>query len=104
MLRRSWLIAIPVLAFLAAPALGQAPVDLKWKFEKGKIFYQEMTTEVVQHIKVQGQDLQQRQKSTFWYQWTPLKEEKVKEGTEEVTKKKIHVPASIGVEEGLIGS
>ncbi|VTR93539.1 unnamed protein product [Gemmata massiliana] len=49
-------------------------------------YYQEVTTEVTQVIKVQGQDLTQKQKSVFWYQWTPVKEDKVKEGTEDVTK------------------
>src|SRR5207247_5526742 len=58
-LRRSWLIVIPALAFLAAPALGQAPVDLKWKFEKGKIFYQEMTTETKQEMQVMWQKISQ---------------------------------------------
>jgi hypothetical protein len=61
---------------------------LKFKDDKGALvpFYQEMYTEVNQHIKVQGQDLPQQQKSWFYYQWTPVKEEKVKEGAEDVTK------------------
>jgi hypothetical protein len=76
---------------LAAVAVGQEPRNFTLNFPKDKDgkftpFYQEMTTEVTQHIKVQGQDLPQQQKSTFWYQWTPVKEEKVKEGTEDVTK------------------
>jgi len=62
--------------------------ELKFKNEKGELtpFYQEMSTDVTQVIKVQGQDLTQKQKSTFWYQWTPIKEEKVKEGNEDVIK------------------
>ena len=74
---------------LAAVAGGQdRTFTLKLKNEKGEFvpFYQQLKTEVAQHIKVQGQDLPQRQTSTFWYQWTPLKEEKVKEGAEDVTK------------------
>jgi hypothetical protein len=74
---------------LVAVAGGQdRAFTLKFKDDKGALvpFYQEMSTEVTQHIKVQGQDLPQQQKSTFWYQWTPVKEEKVKEGAEEVTK------------------
>lgn len=43
------------------------------KFEKGKSFYQETTTQVTQIIKVQGQDLTQNQNSTFWFKWTPTK-------------------------------
>jgi hypothetical protein len=74
---------------LAAVAGAQdRKFDLQFKNAKGEFvpFYQEMTTDVTQVIAVQGQSLTQRQKSVFFYQWTPIKEEKVKEGTEEVTK------------------
>ena len=76
---------------LAAVASAQDAHTFTLKLNKDKDgkylpFYQEMSTEVTQHIKVQGQDLPQQQKSTFWYQWTPIKEEKVKEGKDEVTK------------------
>jgi hypothetical protein len=62
--------------------------DLTFKAPDGKLvpFYQEMTTDVVQQIKVQGQDLTQKQSSTFWFQWTPVKEEKATEGKEEFTR------------------
>lgn len=43
------------------------------KFEVNKKFYQESTTKLVQIVKVQGQDLTQKQESTFYYEWTPLK-------------------------------
>src|SRR5208337_1346976 len=46
--------------------------DLKWKFEKGKSFYQELTTETNQDMKVQGMDVKQKQKQTFYFQWTVL--------------------------------
>ena len=45
------------------------------KQEKGKSFYQEMGTAVTQVIKVQGQDLTQKQDSTFQFKWTPSKQE-----------------------------
>ena len=45
------------------------------KLEKGKSFYQEMGTSVTQIIKVQGQDLTQKQESTFYFKWTPTKQE-----------------------------
>jgi len=45
------------------------------KLEKGKSFYQEMSTTVVQVIKVQSQDLTQKQESTFQFKWTPTKQE-----------------------------
>jgi hypothetical protein len=75
---------------LAAVAGGQEPraFTLKFKNEKGEFvpFYQEMTTEVTQQIKVQGQDLAQQQKSQFFYQWTPIKEEPVEEGMEKFSR------------------
>src|SRR5436309_1374456 len=40
-------------------------VDLKWKFDKDKTFYQEMTTETKQTMKVMGMDITQNQKQTF---------------------------------------
>lgn len=48
------------------------------KFEVNKKFYQESTTKLVQIVKVQGQDLTQRQETTFYYEWTPLKLENEK--------------------------
>jgi Family of unknown function (DUF6263) len=63
--------------------------DLKFKDgDKLVPFYQEMSTEVTQVIKVQGQDLTQKQSSTFWFQWTPTEEKKEMDPTtkEEVIK------------------
>jgi hypothetical protein len=45
------------------------------KLEVNKKFYQEATTSLTQIVKVQGQDLTQRQRSTFFFQWTPEKNE-----------------------------
>lgn len=45
------------------------------KLEKDKKFYQEMSTQVTQIIKVQGQDLTQKQDSTFYFKWTPVKQD-----------------------------
>src|SRR4051812_48138312 len=36
-------------------------VPLKWKFEKGKKFYQEMTTETTQAMKIMQMDVNQKQ-------------------------------------------
>jgi hypothetical protein len=46
-----------------------------WKFEKDKPFYQEMTTTTTQSMKVQGMDVNQVQKQTFYFKWTPLKQD-----------------------------
>ena len=89
MLRTRFAVAALLGVALAAAAGGQdRAFTLKFKDDKGTLtpFYQEMSTEVTQHIKVQGQDLPQQQKSTFWYAWTPVKEDKVKEGAEDVVK------------------
>lgn len=45
------------------------------KLEKDKAFFQETTTTLTQYVKVQGQDLVQTQSSTFYFKWTPLKQE-----------------------------
>ena len=45
------------------------------KLEKDKKFYQQLTTNVQQVIKVMGQDLTQAQDSTFYFKWTPVKQE-----------------------------
>lgn len=61
------------------PALAQEkdkdkPVNLAWKFEKDKTFYQELTTDTTQDMKVMGMDVKQKQKQTFYFSWTPLEQ------------------------------
>lgn len=66
----------------AAPAAAAGDsVDLKWKFEKGKSFYQELTTDTKQTMKVMGMDIKQDQKQTFYFSWTPQEEDKDKAWT-----------------------
>lgn len=46
------------------------------RFEKDKSFYQELTTEVQQVVKVQGgADLPLKHKQTFYFKWTPLNQD-----------------------------
>jgi Family of unknown function (DUF6263) len=52
-----------------------APSAFAWKFEKDKPFFQEMTTTTTQSMKVQGMDVNQVQKQTFYFKWTPLKQD-----------------------------
>jgi len=61
----------------AAPAAGDK-VELKWKFEKDKPFYQEMTTKTQQEMKVMGMDVKQTQEQTFYFSWTYKEEDKDK--------------------------
>jgi RNA polymerase sigma factor (sigma-70 family) len=67
----------PVPAVEAAPCPPDDPkqkaagVTLRWKFEKDKPFYQEVTNETTQTLKVMDNDVTQKQKQTFLYRWTP---------------------------------
>ena len=59
---------------LGVTAYGQQPGDKDkpvWKgFDNDKPFWQEMTTETNQTMTVQGQQVKQDQKQTFWVMWT----------------------------------
>lgn len=73
-----WYVAVVVVAGLVAPTLAQDSVDLHWKFEKSKPFYQEMTTKTEQKMKVLGMDVGQTQEQTFFFSWTPVEQDKDK--------------------------
>lgn len=75
MLQSRSFIALLVLAGFAMTAPAQDTLDLKWKFEKGKVFYQEVTTKTEQKIKVMGMDVAQNQEQTFIFSWTPEKQD-----------------------------
>lgn len=60
---------------LGAAAAAQDKSRFELKLEKDKAFYQMMKTEVTQVIKVQNQDLTQKQDSTFYFKWTPEKQD-----------------------------
>jgi hypothetical protein len=72
-------IAAVLFAGLAAVVSAQdTKFELKLnKNDKGEYapFYQKMSTNVTQVIVVQGQNLTQKQESTFFFQWTPVKQE-----------------------------
>jgi hypothetical protein len=70
---RRWLTAVLVLAGAALPASVQGADELKWKFEDGKSFYQEITTKTDQTMKISGQSINQTQLQTFYFKWTPKK-------------------------------
>jgi hypothetical protein len=44
--------------------------NLKWKFEKGKDFYQSMETVTNQDMTVMGNKVSQKQTQTFYFKWT----------------------------------
>jgi len=68
-------VALLLAVGLGAAATGQDKSRFELKLEKDKAFYQQMKTEVTQIIKVQGQDLTQKQDSTFFFKWTPEKQD-----------------------------
>ena len=70
-------LAVAVLALAwALPLAAQDKVNLAWKLEKDKAFYQEMTTTATQKMKVMGQDVTQKQIQTFFFGYTPVAQDK----------------------------
>jgi hypothetical protein len=70
-----WLVGIAFVA-LVIPSLGaQEKSTIKWKFEKEKTFYQKVVTKTVQKMKVTGTDINQEQNQTFFFSWTPVKQD-----------------------------
>ena len=67
--------AFALLFAMVATVQAQEAKTLAWKFEKDKSFYQEMYTKTVQTMKVMGQDVAQVQEQTFYFKWTPGKQE-----------------------------
>jgi hypothetical protein len=95
----AFLLVLAALASATVPAVGQKDKDkdkdkdkakggekvtLKWKFEKGKTFYQKMVTKTVQTMKVLNNDVNQTQNQTFFFSWTPTKVENEKATIEQV--------------------
>jgi len=48
---------------------------LKWNLVKDKTFYQKMVTDTKQTMKVMNNDVVQTQKQTFYFSWTPEKQD-----------------------------
>jgi hypothetical protein len=93
MLRGGRLASLLVVALLALPLCGPGlfgqekdkskkdakkesgeKVTLKWKFEKGKPFYQTMDTRTEQTMTVMNNTVKQTQKQTFYFSYTPLEQ------------------------------
>lgn len=66
-------VALALVTAMASAALGQDKSAFVTKFEKDKPFFQELTTDVKQTVKVQGgSDLNLSHKQTFFFKWTPV--------------------------------
>ena len=74
MLRRRFLLTALALFGLTAVAAAQDQVELNWKFEKGKVFYQKQEIKTVQAMKVSGMDTNQTQDQTFTFSWEPVEQ------------------------------
>jgi hypothetical protein len=77
-----WLAALALVILIAPAVVLIKPVyaqeggtKLTWKFEKDKTFYQTMTTTTDQTMTVQGSNIKQKQEQTFWFSWTPVKQD-----------------------------
>jgi len=75
MLQRCLTSALILTLAVVLPASGQDKAKLDWKFEKDKTFFQKMTTETTQTMKVMNNDVKQTQKQTFYFSWTPEKKD-----------------------------
>ncbi len=58
-----------------AKAESKEKVSLKWKFEKGKPFYQKMTTDTKQTMTVMSNQVQQTQNQVFYFSYTPQEQQ-----------------------------
>jgi RNA polymerase sigma factor (sigma-70 family) len=47
-------------------------VTLRWQFEEGRPFYQEVTTQTRQTMKIMDNDVLQQQTQTFHFRWEPV--------------------------------
>jgi hypothetical protein len=69
-------------------------VSLKWKFEKGKTFYQKLTTKTDQTMTVNNNKVTQVQDQTFYFSWTV---DKVEGDTVVLTQKILGVVMNIDI-------
>jgi hypothetical protein len=83
---RNWLAVVATITVISgvcaqatgAPAPASDPSKLKFepKFELNKPFFQSVSTDVDQTVKVQnGNDLKLKHQQTFFFKWTPIKQD-----------------------------
>jgi hypothetical protein len=67
----------PAPAGARAPAAREpdAGVVLRWKFHKGRPFYQELTTETDMTLTFPNRDVRQKGTQTFFFRWTPQEQD-----------------------------
>ena len=94
-MRHHRLFPLLIIGIFALPAWAQEKAELKWKFEKDKPIYQELTTETTQDMKVMGMEVKQKQKQTFYFSWKPI-EQKDKDWIIEQTIEGVKMEIEIG--------
>jgi hypothetical protein len=75
---RLLIVAVCVLGLSTSAVPAQDKTAIAVKFEKGKTFYQEVTTKTTQSMKVMNTDVTQTQEQTFTFAWTYTDEDKDK--------------------------
>jgi len=95
LMRHHRLLPLLILGIFALPAWAQEKAELKWKFEKDKTIYQELTTDTTQDMKVMGMEVKQKQKQTFYFSWKPI-EQKDKDWIIEQTIEGVKMEIEIG--------
>jgi len=83
-LKRHWVIAISFIGLVGIPSLrAAAPASeenpFKWKLEKDKTFYQEVSSETTQNLKILASDVKNVHKQTFYFSWK-VKDKDQKDG------------------------
>jgi hypothetical protein len=69
------LLVLAALTATAAPLPNQDAPGLRWKFEKGRTFYEQMTTRTDQTMTLMGTEVKQVHKQTFVFSFTPEKQD-----------------------------
>lgn len=77
MLHSNYFIVALIAGAITTSAAAQQSAELKWKFEKGKTFYQQVTTRTEQTMRVMGLDVAQSQEQTLYFSWTPRQRDAV---------------------------
>jgi RNA polymerase sigma factor (sigma-70 family) len=75
-------------------AAGEEAVDLKVRLNAGQPFYQTVTTDVAQAMKLRQQDVAQNHAQTFWLRWTPQGEQ---DGTYRVKQRVIGLKVDVNL-------
>lgn len=67
---RRWSLVVPLLALMVSTAWGQeGDVELRWKFEPGRVIHVEMSQDMNMIMNMAGQKMETVNKSSNWMTW-----------------------------------